>query len=65
MKALLVGETRDGKLLESPYELLAFARRIGADAFAKVQLLNMEFFQKNCAVLVKQSLKHEGIDAEE
>ena len=32
MKALLVGETRDGKLLESTYELFAFARRIGADA---------------------------------
>lgn len=32
MKALLVGEYREGKLLESTYELIAFARRIGASA---------------------------------
>ncbi|BCR05839.1 electron transfer flavoprotein subunit alpha [Desulfuromonas versatilis] len=32
MKALLVGEYRDGKLLGSTYELLAFARKIGAQA---------------------------------
>ncbi|MBE0597629.1 MAG: electron transfer flavoprotein subunit alpha/FixB family protein [Desulfuromonadales bacterium] len=31
MKALLVGETRDGKLLASTYETLAFAREIGAE----------------------------------
>ncbi|BCR04927.1 electron transfer flavoprotein subunit alpha [Desulfuromonas versatilis] len=32
MKALLVGEYRDGKLLGSTYELLAFAQKIGAQA---------------------------------
>ena len=31
MKALLVGEYRDGKLLESIYELVAFAAKLGAD----------------------------------
>ena len=36
MKALLVCEYRQGKLLESSYELLAFADRLGAD---KVMLL--------------------------
>ncbi|MCM2358743.1 MAG: electron transfer flavoprotein subunit alpha/FixB family protein [Geobacteraceae bacterium] len=32
MKALLVCEYRDGKLLDSSYELLAFAERLGADS---------------------------------
>ncbi len=32
MKALLVGEYRDGKLLGSTYELVAFAQKIGAQA---------------------------------
>jgi len=31
MKALLVGEYRDGKLLGSTYELVAFARKLGAE----------------------------------
>ena len=31
MKALLVGEYREGKLLDSTYELLAFAGKLGAD----------------------------------
>jgi electron transfer flavoprotein alpha subunit len=32
MKALLVGEYRQGKLLSSTYETIAFARKIGAEA---------------------------------
>jgi len=32
MKALLVGEFRKGKLLDSTYELVAFARELGAEA---------------------------------
>jgi electron transfer flavoprotein alpha subunit len=31
MKALLIGEYREGKLLESTYELLGFARQLGAE----------------------------------
>lgn len=31
MKALLIGEYREGKLLDSTYELLAFASQLGAD----------------------------------
>ena len=31
MKALLVGECRDGKLLESSYELFGFAEKLGAE----------------------------------
>jgi len=32
MKALLVGECRDGKLLESSYELFGFAAKLGAES---------------------------------
>jgi electron transfer flavoprotein alpha subunit len=32
MKALLVGEYREGKLLETTYELFGFARKLGAEA---------------------------------
>ena len=32
MKALLIGEYREGKLLDSTYELLAFAGKLGAEA---------------------------------
>jgi electron transfer flavoprotein alpha subunit len=32
MKALLVGEYREGKLLDSTYELVAFAKELGAEA---------------------------------
>lgn len=32
MKTLLVGEYREGKVLESTYELVGFARQLGADA---------------------------------
>ena len=31
MKTLLIGEYRDGKLLESTYELLGFADQLGAE----------------------------------
>jgi len=32
MKALLIGESREGKLLEATYELMGFARALGADS---------------------------------
>lgn len=37
------------------------AAELGAEVFQKTQLLPLEFFQKNCALLVKQSLAHEGL----
>jgi glyoxylase-like metal-dependent hydrolase (beta-lactamase superfamily II) len=40
------------------------AGRLGAEVHEKTQLLPLEFFQKNCALLVKQSLQHEGIESE-
>ena len=37
------------------------AEELGAEVYQKTQLLPLDFFQKNCGVLVKQSLKHEGV----
>lgn len=37
------------------------AERLGSEVYAKIPLLPVEFFQKNCGLLVKQSLGHEGI----
>lgn len=39
----------------------ALAEQLGSEVFAKTQLLPLDFFQKNCALLVKQSLQNEGI----
>ena len=40
------------------------AEQIGSEVYEKTQLLPLEFFQKNCGLLVKMSLKHEGIELE-
>jgi hypothetical protein len=40
----------------------ALAEELGTEAHGKIGLLPPEFFQKNCALLVKQSLRHEGIE---
>jgi glyoxylase-like metal-dependent hydrolase (beta-lactamase superfamily II) len=40
------------------------AGRLGAEVHDKTQLLPLDFFQKNCGLLVKQSLQHEGIESE-
>lgn len=39
----------------------ALTEQLGSEVFAKTQLLPLDFFQKNCALLVKQSLQHAGI----
>ena len=41
------------------------ANQLGEEIFARTQLLPVEFFQKNCALLVKQSMKHAGLSADE
>ena len=41
------------------------AEQLGADVYAKTQLLPLDFFQKSCSLLIKQSLQHEGLGAEE
>ncbi len=38
------------------------AEELGAEAHQSIGLLAPDFFVKNCAILVKQSLKHEGIE---
>lgn len=45
-------ETAAGK---APDEI---SRQLGAEVYEKTPLLDVEFFQKNCAQLVKQSLKY-------
>jgi len=37
------------------------AEELGSEVYEKTQLLPVDFFQKNCSLLVKQSLRHEGI----
>jgi hypothetical protein len=39
------------------------AEELGAEVFEKTSLMPLDFFQKNCGLLVKQSLKPEGLDA--
>ena len=51
----IVDEARSGK----PARTLA--EQLGSEVFAKTQLLPLDFFQKNCSLLVKQSLQHAGI----
>jgi glyoxylase-like metal-dependent hydrolase (beta-lactamase superfamily II) len=51
----IIDETRAGKSVRQ------IAEQLGAEVHDKTQLLPLEFFQKNCGLLVKQSLKHEGI----
>ncbi len=52
----IVAETKAGR---NPQEIAA---ALGAEVYAKTQLLPLDFFQRNCALLVKQSLRHEGIE---
>lgn len=40
------------------------AGQLGSEVYEKTPLLPLEFFQKNCNLLVKQSMKHEGINPE-
>ncbi len=40
------------------------AEELGADIHARTGQLSLGFFQKNCALLVKQSLQHEGIETD-
>ena len=47
-----------------PGKLSGVAERLGSEIYAKTQLLPLDFFQKNCSLLVKQSLAHEGLASE-
>ena len=54
----IVDEVQAGR---SPREL---AGQLGAEIHEKAGLLPVDFFQKNCGLLAKLSLAHEGIEAE-
>jgi len=51
----IVEEAQSGK---PPRQI---AEQLGAEVHEKTPLLPVDFFQKNCGLLVKQSLGHEGI----
>ena len=66
--AIAATETYHRRIVEeigggrNPAEL---ANQLGEEIHAKTQLLPVQFFQKNCALLVKQSMKHAGLSADE
>ena len=49
----IVTETQNGKTPEQ------IAETLGEEIYEKTQLMPLPFFQKNCTLLIKQSLKHE------
>ena len=51
----IVDEAKSGK------DGRTIAEELGCQVYEKTQLLPVDFFQKNCSLLVKQSLGHEGI----
>ena len=50
-----MAETKAGKPVRQ------IAEELGAEIHRQTPLLPLDFFQKNCGLLVKQSLKHEGL----
>ena len=53
----IVEEVKAGKTVRE------VAERLGTDVHKKLPLFPLDFYQKNCGLLVKASLKHEGIEA--
>ena len=53
----IIGEIRAGRPARE------LAEQLGSEAYQQVRLLKPDFFQKNCMILVKQSLRHEGMKA--
>ena len=51
----IVAEARAGKPVRQ------IAEELGAEIHRQTPLLPLDFFQKNCGLLVKQSLKHAGL----
>jgi len=54
----IVDEAKGGKSVEE------IAGQLGAEVYERTQLMSLNFFQKNCALLVKQSIQYAGIDEE-
>ena len=54
----IVEEARSGKPARQ------IAETLGSEVHEKTPLLPVDFFQKNCGLMVKLSLRHEGIAAD-
>ncbi len=54
----IVDEAKSGKPIRE------IAEQLGTDVHQQSPLLPVDFFQKNCGIMVKQSLAHEGMDVE-
>jgi glyoxylase-like metal-dependent hydrolase (beta-lactamase superfamily II) len=52
----IVADARAGKPVRE------IAEQLGAQVYARTQLLPLDFFQKNCGLLVKQSLRQAGLE---
>ncbi len=52
------------ELAKSGESVRGIAERLGSEVYEKTQLLPLDFFQKNCGLLVKHSLRREGISIE-
>jgi glyoxylase-like metal-dependent hydrolase (beta-lactamase superfamily II) len=52
----IVAQARSGRSLRQ------IAEDLGTEAHNQAPVLPVDFFQKNCGLLVKQSLRHEGIE---
>jgi len=54
----ILAEARAGKGVRQ------IAEELGSEVYQMTQLLPLDFFQKNCGLLVKHSLKHAGVSVE-
>ena len=52
----ILDETEAGKSVRE------IAEGLGTEVYEKLPLFPLDFYQKNCGLLVKQSLRHEGIE---
>ena len=60
-------ENQRAAFVLSKYDGLSYrgiAEVLGSEVYEKTQLMPLDFFQKNCGILVKNSLRHEGISVE-
>jgi glyoxylase-like metal-dependent hydrolase (beta-lactamase superfamily II) len=55
--ARIVAEAKSGRSVRE------ISEQLGIEIHSIIPVLPLDFFQKNCAVMVKQSLKHEGLTA--
>ncbi|MCY3023654.1 MAG: MBL fold metallo-hydrolase [Planctomycetota bacterium] len=54
----IISEAKAGKPVRQ------IAEQLGSEVYQKTQLLPLDFFQKNCGLLAKLSLRHEGMSVD-